>query len=103
MPRLLDQVRSAIRVRHLSDRTEEAYVAWITAYVRFCGMRHPRECGEKEVTAFLAHLAQERGVAASTQNQARAGVLFLYRDVLHDPFGELPTVPRAKRGERIPN
>ena len=68
-PRLLDQVRTAVRVRHLSRRTEKAYVAWIRRYVCHHGKRHPREMGAVEVTAFLSWLAETKGVAASTQNQ----------------------------------
>ena len=70
MSRLLDQVRDAIRVRHDRIRTEDAYVGWIRRFIRFHGTRHPLEMGEPEVNAFLTHLAVERTVAASTQNQA---------------------------------
>ena len=82
MPRLLDQVRSLIRIRHYSYRTEEAYVYWIKQYLFFHKKRHPAEMGASEITAFLTYLAVERRVAASTQNQALAAILFLYRDVL---------------------
>ena len=71
-PRLLDRVRAAIRRRHYSDRTEETYVYWIRRFIYFSGKRHPAQMGEAEVTAFLNHLARERDVAASTQNQALA-------------------------------
>jgi hypothetical protein len=70
--KLLDQVRDAIRVRHYSIRTEEAYVGWIKRYILFHGKRHPAEMGQAEITAFLSSLAVERNVAASTQNQALA-------------------------------
>ena len=75
-PRLLDEVRNAIRRRHYSYRTEESYVDWIKRLIRFHGRRHPRELGEPEVTAFLNHLARERQVAAATQNQALSVLLF---------------------------
>ena len=78
-PRLLDRVKAAIRMRHMSARTEEAYVGWIRRFIIFSGKRHPDEMGEPEVSRFLSALATERGVAASTQNQALAAVLFLYR------------------------
>ena len=69
-PRLLDQVRNAIRRKHYSLRTEESYVHWIKRFIYFHGKRHPKDLGEPDVTAFLNHLARDRGVAASTQNQA---------------------------------
>lgn len=71
-PRLLDQVRDALRLRHYSMRTEESYVDWIRRFIVFHGKRHPAEMGEREITAFLTHLAAEKHVAASTQNQALA-------------------------------
>src|SRR5215212_795031 len=81
-PRLLDQVRAVIRSKHYARRTEETYIDWITRYIRFHKMRHPRELGSKDITAFLTHLAVDLDVAASTQNQARSALLFLYREVL---------------------
>ncbi len=78
-PKLLDRVRAAIRLRHYSPRTEEAYVHWVRRYIVFHHKRHPIEMREAEVTAFLSHLAHDRGVSASTQNQALAAILFLYR------------------------
>jgi integron integrase len=100
--RLLDQVRDAVRVRHYSDRTEQAYVAWIRRFVLFHGKRHPAEMGEEEIRRFLTALAVERRVSASTQNQALAALLFLYREVLgHDP-GWIDDVVRAKRPQRLP-
>ena len=80
-PRLLDRVRDALRARHYSRRTEDAYVAWIRRYIIFHGKRHPAEMGGAEVTRFLSSLAVEGQVAASTQNQALSALLFLYRDV----------------------
>ena len=76
-PRLLDRLRTAIRLRHVSRKTEEAYVGWVRRFIVFHGKRHPSEMGEAEVTAFLTHLAQVRGVSASTQNQALCALLFL--------------------------
>jgi len=80
-PKLLDQVRDAIRARHMSPRTEEAYVHWIKRYVLYHHKRHPAEMGPAEITRFLTALAVERRVSASTQNQALAALLFLYREV----------------------
>ena len=91
-----------LRLRHASPRTIEAYVAWVRRYVRHCRGRHPRACGEAEVTAFLSYLATERKVAASTQNQALAALLFLYGEVLDAPAGWLQSMVRAKRPHRVP-
>jgi len=101
-PRLLDRVRQAIRARHYSHRTEQAYVTWITRYVRFHGKRHPAELGEPEVNQFLTHLAVHRRVAASTQNQALAALLFLYSKVLNRSLGQIEGVVRARRPRRLP-
>src|SRR5687768_3758874 len=81
-PGLLDALREAIRLRHYSLRTEKAYVDWVRRFIRFHGRRHPRELGGEHVQAFLSSLAVQRHVAASTQNQALAALLFLYREVL---------------------
>jgi len=101
-PRLLDLVRIAIRTKHYSLRTEEAYVGWIRRFILFHGKRHPREMGEKEINIFLSSLAIRDGVSASTQNQALAGLLFLYRNVLDVPFPTLENLVRAKRAKRLP-
>jgi len=77
-PKLLDQVRDAIRTRHYSYRTEEAYVGWIKRFIFFHHKRHPAEMGPVEITQFLTALAVDRHVSASTQNQALAAILFLY-------------------------
>ncbi len=92
----------AIQVKHYSLRTERSYAAWIRRYILFHGKRHPRDMGKKEVEAFLSHLAVERSVAASTQNQALGAILFLYRDVLGIELPWLNDVVRAKRPARIP-
>ena len=76
-PRLLDQVRASIRLRHYSPRTEEAYVGWIRRFIIFRGKRHPAEMGEAEANAFLTDLAVARKVSASTQTQALCALLFL--------------------------
>ena len=101
-PRLLPQFRSALRVRHYSPRTEEAYVAWVRRFVKFHGTRHPADLEAGDVARFLSHLADTRHVSAATQNQALAALLFLYRDVLGRDFGWLTDVVRAKRARRLP-
>ncbi|RPI50173.1 MAG: integron integrase [Acidobacteria bacterium] len=101
-PKLLDQVRYAIRVRHYSRRTEEVYVTWIRRFIGFHSMRHPREMGAAEVRAFLGWLAVRRRVSASTQNQALSAVLFLYRGVLQVDLGDVGQVPRARTPVRVP-
>ena len=99
---LLNQLRRALRTRHYSPRTEEAYVQWVRRFVRFAGLKHPRELGAVEVTAFLTHLAVERRVSASTQNQALSAITFVYREVLDAPVGWLNALVRAKRPARVP-
>ena len=101
-PRLLDRVRTALRIRHCSLRTEKAYVGWIRRYIFFHGKRHPAEMGAAEITRFLSDLAIQRNVAASTQNQALSALLFLYRDVLEQKLPWLDDIVRAKNPERIP-
>lgn len=101
-PRLLDQVRAAIRVRHYSLRTEKAYVQWIKRFIFFHGKRHPLEMGEAEIGQFLSSLATAAHVSASTQNQALNALLFLYREVLEKPIGYVNGVVRAKRPGRLP-
>src|SRR5438552_18982582 len=101
-PRLLAQLRDRIRMRHYSLRTERTYAHWVTRYVAFHGMRHPRDMGAAEITAFLSSLATERNVAASTQNQALSALLFLYKDVLGQDLPWLGEVVHAKRPVRLP-
>jgi integron integrase len=101
-PRLLDQLREAIRIRHYSLRTEEAYVDWTRRFVLFHGKRHPLVMGAPEVELFLSHLAQDRHVSASTQNQAKAALLFLYRHVLAVELPWLDEVVQAKHSPRLP-
>ena len=101
-PRLLERVSEAIRVRHYSRRTEEAYVFWIRKFILFHQKRHPSEMGAREVSGFLGWLATERRVAASTQNQALSAVLFMYREVLRIELGPVEHVPRARVPDRVP-
>ena len=101
-PPLLTQLRTAIRTRHYSPRTEEAYVQWVRRFIRFSGTRHPRELGIGDVTRFLSSLAVDAHVSASTQNQALAAIAFLYRDVLNMPVAWLNALVRAKRSGRVP-
>ena len=100
--RLLDRMREAIRLKHYSIRTEEAYVQWARRFILFHGKRHPGEMGAPEVMAFLSHLALERTVSASTQNQAKAGLLFLYREVLEVNLPWLSELVIAKKPQRLP-
>jgi integron integrase len=101
-PKLLDRVRAALRARHYSRRTEVSYVAWVRRFVLFHGKRHPAEMSGPEVGEFLSSLATERNVSASTQNQALAALLFLYRHVLEVDLPWLEDVVRARRPLRLP-
>ena len=101
-PRLLDQVREQIRVRHYSIRTEQAYVDWCRRFILWHDKRHPRDMGAAEVEAFLTHLAVERSVSASTQSQAKAALLFLYKEVLGMELAWLDNLVRAQPARRLP-
>jgi integron integrase len=101
-PRLLDRVRQAIRVRHFAIRTEQAYVDWVRRFILFHDKRHPLQMGAAEVEAFLTHLAVERSVAPATQSQAKAALLFLYREVLDVQLPWLDEVVAAKASRRLP-
>ncbi|MFT5459853.1 MAG: integron integrase [Myxococcota bacterium] len=101
-PRLFDLVRAAIRIRHYSPRTEKAYIGWIRRFILFHGKRHPRDMGYAECTAFLSHLATHRRVSASTQNQALAALLFLYRHVIGTELPWLDELIRVKKRKRLP-
>ena len=101
-PKLLDQVRDALRVKHYAYRTEEAYLQWIRRYILFHNKRHPTEMAEPEIQAFLTHLAVEGNVAASTQNQALSALLFLYRHVLNQPLSESIDAVRARQSKHLP-
>jgi integrase len=102
-PRLLDQVRAAIRTKHYSPRTEEAYVYWVRQFILFHNKQHPLQLHEPEIASFLQHLAINKTVAASTQNQALNALVFLYGMVLKQPIGKLPNIVRAKRPRRLPS
>lgn len=101
-PKLLDQVRGKIRLKHYSIRTEQAYVDWIKRFILHFDKRHPRELGAAEVEAFLTHLAVAGNVAAATQNQAKSALLFLYREVLETELPWLDNVERARAPKRLP-
>lgn len=101
-PRLLDRIRMAVRTRHYSIRTEEAYVTWARRYILFHHKKHPSAMGAEEINAFLTHLAVEKNVSASTQNQALSALLFLYKEVLQENVGWVADVVRATRPKRLP-
>lgn len=98
----MDQVREAIRSRHYSYRTEQVYADWIIRYIKFHELKHPKEMGDKEINEFLIHLATERAVSPSTQNQALSSLLFLYKHVLNKPLGDSIHMVRAKHKPRLP-
>ena len=101
-PKLLDQVRDKMRVKHYSIRTEQTYTDWIKRYIYFHDKRHPAEMGAEEVEAFLTHLEVAGKVAASTQNQAKSALLFLYREVLGSELPWLDNITQAKAPKRLP-
>jgi site-specific recombinase XerD len=101
-PRLLDQVRETIRTLHYSIRTEQSYVQWIRRYILFHNKKHPKDMGEKEINAFLKHLAVNRNVTASTQTQTLSALLFLYKKVLGQDIGFIENIYRAKKPRRLP-
>ncbi len=100
--KLLDRVRQAIRMRHYSRRTEEAYTYWIRRYIVFHGKKHPSVMGTSEISAFLTWLAVQQRVSASTQNQALSALLFLYREILRIDIGPIEQPPRARTPTRLP-
>ena len=101
-PKLLDQLRARIRAKHYSIRTEDAYVDWTRRFILHFGRRHPRELGSAEVERFLSDLAVRRNVSASTQNQAKSTLLFLYRDVLGQDLDWMRNVTQARMPQRLP-
>lgn len=103
MSKLLDEMRTALRRKHYSYRTEQTYIDWVRRYIHFHNLRHPREMGMPELNAFLTHLAINQNVSASTQNQALSAILFLYKHVLNLPLPQdgLQSV-RAKPSQNIP-
>jgi len=100
--KLLEQVSDAIRVKHYSTRTEKTYIEWIRRYILFHDKRHPKDMGAEEIREFLTHLATERTVSASTQNQALSAILFLYRHVLGQDVDIPPTYVRAQKSKNLP-
>jgi integron integrase len=100
--KLLDQLREAIRRKHYSRRTEQAYVNWVKRYIFFHHKRHPQDMGHQEIEAFLTHLAVKKKVAASTQNQALSALLFLYRYVLNQQLDQTLDAVRAKKRQQLP-
>ncbi len=101
-PKLLDRLREEIRVRHYSIRTEKSYCEWVTRYCRFHDLRHPEEMGAPEINQYLTHLATERNVSVSTQNQACCAIVFLHKHVLGKDPGDFSDVIRAKRPKKLP-
>jgi len=101
-PKLLDQLREALRSRHYSRRTEQAYVMWVKRFIFFHNVHHPAKMAETEINAFLTHLAIKKKVSASTQNQALSALLFIYRYVLGREIGDLGKVIRARKPKRLP-
>ncbi len=100
--KLLDQVRNVIRMKHYSIRTEQAYVDWTRRFILFHKKQHPKDMGEKEIAQFISHLATDRKVASSTQNQALNAIVFLYKQVLNVDLGDFGHMERAKKPERLP-
>jgi integron integrase len=101
-PKLLDRLKEALRARHYSPRTESTYCQWVKRYIFFHNVRHPAEMAEREINAFLTHLAVKQKVSASTQNQALSALLFLYRHVIGREIGDLGDVIRARMPRRVP-
>jgi len=100
--KLLDRVRAAIRMRHYSRRTEEAYTHWMRRYIVFHGKKHPSVMGTSEISAFLTWLAVRRRVSASTQNQALSALLFLYKEILRIDIGPIDQPSRARPPVSLP-
>ena len=101
-PKLMDQLREALRSRHYSSRTEKTYCHWVKRFIFFHNVRHPSEMAESEINAFLTNLAVKEKVSASTQNQALSALLFLYRHVIGRQVGDLGEVIRARKPKRLP-
>ena len=100
--RLLDQLRERLRYLHYSLRTEQAYVHWARAFIRWSGMRHPRDLGKADVEAYLSMLANERSVSPSTHRQALSAILFIYKEVLSQEHSWLDEIGRPPVRKRIP-
>ena len=101
-PKLLDQVKTHLRSMHYSRRTEESYVNWIKRFIIFHNKTHPEKLGKDEIRKFLNHLAVDRNVSASTQNQALQGILFLYKEIIHKDVGWVDDIQRPTKPKHIP-
>ncbi len=101
-PKLLERMRIHLRTRHYSIRTEVAYIDWVRRFILFHGKRRPQDMGTVEVEAVLSHLAVDRQVSASTQNQAKSTILYLYKQALQQELPWLDEVVQAKRPQRLP-
>lgn len=101
-PKLLDQIKIKMRSMHYSKRTEESYINWIKRFILFHNKTHPEKLGKDEIRKFLNHLAVERNVSASTQNQALQGILFLYKEILHQDVGWINDIERPTKPKHIP-
>lgn len=101
-PKLLTQVRNALRMKHYSLSTEKQYVDWIRRFILFHNKKHPKEMGGVEISAYLTHLAVKENVSASTQNQALCAIVFLYKQIFHIDTGEFPEIVWAKKPKKIP-
>ena len=100
--KLLGNVRTEIRRRNYSYRTEQAYVNWIIRFIKYHSLTHPSKMAEPEVISFLNYLAEDRNVAASTQNQALCAILFLYNHILESPLSSMMDFERAKQSQKLP-
>ncbi len=101
-PKLMDRLKTMIRLKHYSPKTEKSYCYWVRQYIYFHNKKHPKDMGEVEIRAFLNHLAVDKQVAASTQNQALCAIIFLYREVLQINIGEIEKITWAKKPKRLP-
>ena len=101
-PKLLDQVRHSLRAKHYAYSTEKTYLHWIKRFILFHHKRHPKEMNSPEIEQFLTYLAVEQHVAASTQNQALAALLFLYQQVLRQSLDHPVDAVRARKSKRLP-
>jgi len=101
-PRLLDQARQVMRLKHFSLKAEKSYIYYIRDFIVFHNKRHPREMGVAEIRAYLSHLAVEKNVAVSTQNIAQNSLLFLYQQVLQINLPDIDGIERAQRPQRVP-
>jgi len=101
-PKLLDQVRQVIRIKHYSLRTEESYINWIKRFIFFHNKKHPLEMGEKEIGKFITHLAKNKQVSASTQNQALCAIVFLYKNVLKKELDDTISIYWSKKPKKLP-